>query len=193
MAKTLYLMRHGETLFNSQHRIQGWSDSPLTPRGIKQAQIAAHYFPDHQIKLESAYCSTSERASDTIELITKLPYKRLKGLREWNFGVFEAEHDYLYPVGHDTEFFASFGGESETQVQQRFNQTMLEIMHHDPAKTILVVSHGNSIRSFTHFWHKNKINPEQLILDNCCILKFTFEQNTFTFQNIYHCDFSNIS
>lgn len=49
MKKTLYLMRHGQTLFNLQHKIQGWCDAPLTPLGIKQAQMAKrilykHYF-----------------------------------------------------------------------------------------------------------------------------------------------------
>ena len=34
MKKTLYLMRHGQTLFNLQHKIQGWCDAPLTPLGI---------------------------------------------------------------------------------------------------------------------------------------------------------------
>lgn len=38
--KILYLMRHGQTLFNLQHKIQGWCDAPLTPLGIKQAQMA---------------------------------------------------------------------------------------------------------------------------------------------------------
>ena len=33
MKKTLYLMRHGETMFNVQKKIQGWCDSPLTERG----------------------------------------------------------------------------------------------------------------------------------------------------------------
>ncbi len=36
--KTLYLTRHGETLFNAQHRIQGWCDAPLTERGRAQAR-----------------------------------------------------------------------------------------------------------------------------------------------------------
>lgn len=40
MKKILYLMRHGQTLFNLQHKIQGWCDAPLTPLGIKQAQMA---------------------------------------------------------------------------------------------------------------------------------------------------------
>ena len=40
----LYLMRHGETLFNTQKRVQGWCDSPLTENGIWQAEKAKQYF-----------------------------------------------------------------------------------------------------------------------------------------------------
>ena len=79
MKKTLYLMRHGQTLFNLQHKIQGWCDAPLTPLGIKQAQMAKEYFTN--ITLDHAYASTSERASDTLEIITDMPYTRLKGLK----------------------------------------------------------------------------------------------------------------
>ena len=68
MKKTLYLMRHGQTLFNLQHKIQGWCDAPLTPLGIKQAQMAKEYFTN--ITLDHAYASTSERAC----LNPKLPY-----------------------------------------------------------------------------------------------------------------------
>ena len=42
--KTVYLMRHGQTLFNQLHKIQEWCDAPLTELGIKQAQIAKNYF-----------------------------------------------------------------------------------------------------------------------------------------------------
>lgn len=91
MAKTLYLMRHGETVFNVRKKIQGWCDSPLTPKGIEQAQRASEYF--NNVKLDHAYCSTSERSADTLEIVTKrqLAYIRLKDLREMGFGAFEAE------------------------------------------------------------------------------------------------------
>lgn len=46
MKKTLYLMRHGQTLFNKRRKVQGWCDSPLTELGIKQAEAAANYFND---------------------------------------------------------------------------------------------------------------------------------------------------
>ena len=44
MKKTLYLMRHGQTLFNLRRKMQGHCDSPLTPLGVKQAEIAGKYF-----------------------------------------------------------------------------------------------------------------------------------------------------
>ena len=53
--KTLYLMRHGETLFNVQHKIQGWCDSPLTEKGIKQAQKARGYFSKKGITFDQWY------------------------------------------------------------------------------------------------------------------------------------------
>ena len=40
MAKTLYLMRHGQTLFNLRHKVQGWCDVSLTDFGIYQAKVA---------------------------------------------------------------------------------------------------------------------------------------------------------
>ena len=58
MKKTIYLLRHGETLFNTQHKIQGWCDSPLTQKGIKQAEIASQWFKNEGITFDSAYCST---------------------------------------------------------------------------------------------------------------------------------------
>ena len=85
--KTLYLMRHEQTLFNLQHKIQGWCDAPLTEIGIKQAEVAGKWFDDNHIQINDAYCSTSERASDTLEIVThhNVPYTRLKGLKEVNY------------------------------------------------------------------------------------------------------------
>ena len=35
---TLYVTRHGKTMFNTVHRAQGWADTPLTPAGVEVAQ-----------------------------------------------------------------------------------------------------------------------------------------------------------
>ena len=69
MKKTLYLMRHGQTLFNLQHKIQGWCDSPLTELGIKQAKVAEKWFKDHDITFDHAYSSTSSNVSQHLSLV----------------------------------------------------------------------------------------------------------------------------
>lgn len=130
MSKTLYLMRHGQTLFNERKKIQGWSDAPLTALGIKQAQVAGEYFRKAQITLEEAYSSTSERASDTLELVTdnQLSYQRVKGLKEWNFGTFEGESEDLNPPLPYNDFFVTFGGESQAELTQRISKTIFELV-----------------------------------------------------------------
>lgn len=47
--KTIYLMRHGETLFNVMDTNQGQCDSPLTENGIRQAQAAKAWFLQHGV------------------------------------------------------------------------------------------------------------------------------------------------
>ncbi len=56
--KALYLMRHGETLFNVHHKNQGWCDSPLTERGHAQARIAGRHFRELGIRRCKLVCSS---------------------------------------------------------------------------------------------------------------------------------------
>lgn len=192
MKKTLYLMRHGETLFNQQKKIQGWCDSPLTEKGIKQAQIAGQYFAERQITIESAYASTSERACDTLEYVTDLPYRRLKGLKEWNFGRFEAESEALNPSLPYGDFFVPYGGEAEMQFRQRVSETILEMMRAEKKQTILAVSHGASCRQFMRSWAHTSDVDQVGGLKNCSILKFDFEADTFILKEIINHDYSTL-
>ncbi|KAF1304292.1 histidine phosphatase family protein [Candidatus Enterococcus willemsii] len=185
-------MRHGQTLFNELHKIQGWCDAPLTDLGIKQAQLAAEYFTSNNITIESAYCSTSERASDTLEQITDLPYTRLKGLKEWNFGRFEGEPEFLNPALPYGDFFVPFGGEDEMTFQQRVADTILSFMSQEKNDTILAVSHGASCRQFMRYWAHTSEVDQKSALKNCCILKFEFENNCFRLVEIINHDFSRI-
>lgn len=187
MKKKLYLMRHGQTLFNVLCKIQGWCDSPLTDKGIEQAKTAGKYFKDNQIEFDAAFCSTAERSSDTLELVTDMPYTRLKGLREMSFGKFEGEHEYLNPKITDAQkqygdFFVQYGGESAQQNKDRVKKTLLDIMSQDN-KSVLVVSHAGSIMNFTSQWTDiGKIKDSGF--GNCSILEFEFEDNKFTFNKI---------
>ncbi|WP_395387205.1 histidine phosphatase family protein [Pediococcus parvulus] len=185
MTKTLYLMRHGETVFNVRKKIQGWCDSPLTPKGIQQAQNVSKYFDD--INLDHAYCSTSERASDTLEIVTKhtMPYTRLKDLREMNFGAFEAESEALNPKSHEAynTFFVAYGGESTDQVTQIMVKTLTSIMQKNDHQNVLAVSHAGACVNFLATWE----NPEKVLsqrFTNCGILKFTYDNEKFKLEEV---------
>ena len=114
---TLYLMRHGQTLFNVLKRKQGWCDSPLTEAGVEQAKRAGAWFVERGISFDHAYSSTSERACDTLELVVPgMPYARLKGLKEWNFGTFEGLTEDTNPPLPYGDFYVPFGGAGDLLV-----------------------------------------------------------------------------
>lgn len=185
--KEFYLMRHGQTRFNVQHRLQGVCDAPLTEVGIEQAKKAAKQEPifDH------VFTSTSERASDTLEIVTgRTDYERLKGLKGQDFGAFEGQPEYLTPKTLPDgqgfgDYFVQFGGESTTQVRDRMELTIRAIMESvaDGSKSLLV-SHGPSILQFC----RRVLNPDPDIrgLKNCCILHFTYDQGQFELVSVYN-------
>ena len=186
MKKTLYLMRHGQTLFNLRKKIQGSCDSPLTAEGIRQAEIAGKYFEDNGITFDAAYSSTQERASDTLEIVTnnQMKFERLKGIKEWNFGVFESESEDLFPNDYKN-FFIKFGGESLEEVEKRANESLTQIMEKDNHNSVLAVSHGMICRVFFEKWCDKPLKS----VPNCAIFKYEYENGKFTFVEMITHDF----
>lgn len=191
MKKTLYLMRHGQTLFNQRKKVQGWCDSPLTELGVKQAETAGKYFKERNIIFDDAYSSTSERASDTLELVTDMPYTRLKGLKEWNLGTFEGESEDLNPPLPYNDFFVKYGGEDQKEMQERVASACQKIMEEDN-KVVLAVSHGAACRNFMRYWEHTSTIVQQNKIGNCCILKFEYENKEFKLVVIINHDFSDL-
>ncbi len=194
MKKVLYLMRHGQTLFNVQHKIQGWCDAPLTQLGIQQAKIAGQYFKDNHITFDHAYSSTSERACDTLEYVTdfQMPYTRVKGLKEWNFGVYEGKDECLNPKLPYGDFFKQFGGEGEMELRERMSNTLTEIMEKEGHESVLAVSHGAACAQFYRAWEKYAKVLKTERFYNCCILKFEYENGVFTLVEIHNHDFTSL-
>lgn len=192
MKKTLYLVRHGQTLFNLRKKIQGWSDSPLTEVGIMQAQIVAQYFKNNNIKFDHAYSSTQERASDTLELIVDIPYERLKGLKERNFGIFEGESEDLNPPLPYNDYFKTFGGEGEMELRNRITTTLKAIMGREDHQTVLAVSHGAICAAFYRQWEPYSHVIKKEGFHNCCILKFEYEKDIFMLAEIINHDYSHL-
>ena len=194
MKKIFYLMRHGQTLFNLTRKIQGACDSPLTEVGIKQAQVVSEYFKE--IPLDHAYSSTSERCCDTLEIVinNRLPYTRLKGLKEMNFGTFEGESEDLNPKDKVVfgTFFLDYGGESREQVRERMVKTCIEIMEKEDHQVVLAVSHAGACLQFMHEWQ----DPTEELkkgFTNCCIFKYEYEDKQFKLVESIRHDFSHLN
>ncbi len=178
MTQVLYLMRHGETLFNVQKKIQGWSDSPLTELGIAQAKAARCYFEENHITFTHAYSSSLERTCDTLELVSDLPYVRLKGLKEWHFGIYEGAPEYMYPFGEDEMFFANYGGESKQEMRERILQTIQSIMKQEDHTCVLALSHGMVCKQLVELYAQSD-DMRNTAITNCMILKFSYENGSF--------------
>ncbi|PQF21696.1 histidine phosphatase family protein [Enterococcus mundtii] len=95
---TLYIVRHGKTMFNTIERVQGWCDTPLT----KQGQEGIHFLGKglKDIDFSYAYSSDSGRAIETARIVLsehtkgkEIPYFIDKRIREWCFGSLEGGYD----------------------------------------------------------------------------------------------------
>ncbi len=166
--RTFYLVRHGQTLFNVHHKIQGTCDSPLTRLGIAQAKAVHKYFKKRKIKFDAAFCSTQERASDTLEIITdnQMPYVRLKNLKEKSHGEYEGQDEFMLPWRRGYSRVNS-AMEPDPHVEGRMEKAFTEIMDQTRENdTILVVGHGTALRLFTQ-----SIKPDFPGFDNCGVVK----------------------
>lgn len=149
MNKDLYLVRHGQTIFNLKRIIQGWSDSPLTQLGCEQAARAGMFLRARGVEPDRAYTSTLHRTEQTIaSLWPGLAYERLDGLREWFFGDFEAERVMLMPERPWRDFYHQFGGEGQMQVRERMVTTLTDLMRRPDHSCVLAVSHASAIKEF---------------------------------------------
>lgn len=88
----IYLIRHGQTVFNAEHKISGQIETELTSLGKEQAQTLAKKLKNKGININSILCSTLKRAKDTAQIIskeTKTPIVYDKNLQEFHNGIFE--------------------------------------------------------------------------------------------------------
>lgn len=182
----LYLMRHGQTLFNLLRRKQGWCDSPLTELGIEQAKTVGNLMRDRGVSFDHAYSSTSERACDTLELaFPDMPYTRVKGLKEWNFGRFEGASEDLNPKLPYGDFFKQYGGEDEIELRARLMATITEIMWRPGHESVLCVSHGAAAAQVMRAVGVEPLGLKNRI-GNCAMLELDFDGENFTYVDLFN-------
>ena len=138
---TLLLVRHGETDWNADGRLQGQTNRPLSEFGRRQAQRLADELAAEQ--LVAIYSSDLARARETAEIVgtrVGLPVTFDPDLREKDWGTWEG----LTAVERDR---VEFAGESTEAHQDRILRALRRISDSHPAGgSVLVVTHGGSMR-----------------------------------------------
>lgn len=153
----LILTRHGETVWNIEGRVQGAMDSPLTEKGILQAQGLAKRLQNEGItKIYSSDLPRAIATADEIRRELQLPKIMISpAIRELSFGEWEGKAWWdlrnLYPSlftlwdqgPHQVQIP---GGESMWEVTERAWNFIQELPRHHHDETVCIVTHGMTLQ-----------------------------------------------
>ena len=154
---TLIIVRHGETEWNAEGRIQGHTDIGLSENGAQQARSLGQRLADRQIDV--AYSSDLKRTSETARLALghrNVVLNETPRLREYHKGIFEGmtlteiqtQFPDEYPKYLEKDLsYAPEGGETTRDVSTRMASIFQEIKAKHLDETVLVVSHGGALRA----------------------------------------------
>lgn len=153
----LYLIRHGETLWNKKRKTQGAKNIKLSTLGKLQAEYLGKKLKDKNIDI--LYSSDLSRAYQTAEIVgkhIKKPIHLLPEIREMNFGQWEGltideiqlKYQDVYDIWKDAPHIATIpGAETLLQVQERAMKGVNSIIKNNNGKNIAMVSHGATIKT----------------------------------------------
>jgi probable phosphoglycerate mutase len=191
MKKTEFiLLRHGETEWNTQGRLQGHLDSALSARGLQQADALAARLAS--ISFHALYCSDLGRALETARRIAaRTGHSVLQDvrLRERSLGLLEGltrdEASQRHP-----EVFAKYaaegadfvvpGGESASQRLRHALECLEELGARHKGARIVVVTHGGVLSLlFRHCLGIPPATPRAFSVLNACWNRFDYHQGAF--------------
>ena len=149
----LILVRHGETDWNVDGRIQGHHDRPLNERGLAQAEMVGRYVRDH-FDVQTTWSSDLSRCTQTAAGLGAT-VQPTETIREVNFGDWEGQR-WEDINGSNPELAAQFssrdpevrppGGESIRDVIARARRFVEEAAIFDADVDVAVVAHGGSLK-----------------------------------------------
>jgi 2,3-bisphosphoglycerate-dependent phosphoglycerate mutase len=173
----LVLVRHGQSEWNRLNMFTGWKDVGLSEEGVTEAHRAGQQLKDEGLVFDSAFASTLKRAHNTLDIILgeagqgKLPIIKAAALNERDYGDlvginkeearkrFGAEKVQIWQRSYDV---APPGGESLKDTAARvcpfFDRWIVPELQ--SGKNVIVVAHGNSLRSL--IMELDKLSPEEV-------------------------------
>jgi probable phosphoglycerate mutase len=185
-------IRHGETAWNADSRIQGQRDIGLNDTGRWQARRVGAALAGEDIT--AVYSSDLGRAHETAQEIADamgIPVVRTEGLRERSFGMFEGrtfdEIHQNWPEHAQNwrrripEWQPPEGGESLIQLRARVHKTMIDLAARHPGEQIVVVAHGGVLDTLYRIATGQEVNsPRTWELPNGAINRLLWTPQGFT-------------
>lgn len=197
----LYLVRHGETVFNKQKRLQGHMDSPLTPEGVAQVEKLKERF--YGIHFDAVFSSDLLRAQRTAEIVAlerSLAVTTSHLLRERSFGEHEGKQaaeleasfkdlwEWYERLSYEERFKIKLSPqiESEEEAITRYLTFLREIAVSHLNKRVLVVSHGAIMRILLlHLGFAPQNCSLRITIPNCAHIVLYSDGSVFTVSKTY--------
>lgn len=191
-ATRIIAVRHGETSWNVDARIQGQLDIQLNDTGRWQARCVGHALSSED--LTAVYSSDLGRAHETARCIAAaagIPVVAHPGLRERRFGMFEGKtfdeiHTHWPDHAHNwkkriPEWEPPQGGESLLQLRERVARTVGDLAARHRGEQIAVVAHGGVLDTLYRIATGQEVNsPRTWQLPNGAINRLLWTPQGFT-------------
>lgn len=150
----IYIIRHGETVWNTERRLQGRTDIELNEKGIQLAEVTAEQLKT--IPFDKIYCSPLKRAYHTARILASdrdIPVIKNDLIKEMSFGEWEGVKDKeLIESGSKFRYFfkepalyePAPSGESFEQICRRAAEFMTSVIEPEASSCnrIMIVAHG---------------------------------------------------
>lgn len=190
MSKTeIWLIRHGETDWNAEQRLQGWRDIPLNDSGKAQAKSVQRFLEQQRIAFDAVLSSDLQRAIQTAEIAFECTPESiicLPQLRERNYGIYE---------GHPWQSLTQLPDQPEPEINLRnpdlivpegeslltFNQRIItafnDIAVQRPNQKLAVIAHGGVIEMVWRYIQKADLStPRPYKILNASVNHFAIDQ-----------------
>ena len=191
----IFLIRHGQTEWNKQEKMQGSKNSELTSYGLNQANLLHNRFQD--IKIDRVYASPIDRAMITAKTIfPNHDIKIANELREISMGYWEGrnysdiENEYpqqWYNFFNDPfKYIPTLNGESFSELEYRIKKFLKNEDIQELSGNIAIVSHKLTIKMMLSVLLNDKNVFTETDISPSSVSKITFNNNAFVVEYVNH-------
>lgn len=163
----LYLIRHGETMWNVERRMQGHLDSPLSTLGEQQASWLSHALKD--VHFDVLCASSSGRTLQTANIVKGSRELTIHASDEWkemNLGAWEGrisaeiedlDPDNFHAFWNAPDLYRPTQGESYADLQARVIPAIGQLLEEHAGKTIGLISHTVTLKIIMAYFERRAL------------------------------------